>query len=933
MSENKEKLFLFDAFALIYRSFFAFSKNPRLTSQGFDTSAIYGFLLTILDVLDKESPSHLAVVFDTAKPTFRHEEFKEYKAHRDAMPEGIQGAIPYIFKLLEAMNIPAIALDGYEADDVIGTLALKAANENCDVFMMTPDKDYAQLIRENVYMYRPSRMGKGVEIWGVPEVCEKFEVKNPLQVIDYLAMVGDASDNIPGIPGIGDKTAKKLIGLYASLEGLYEHVDELKGKQKEKIIDNKEQAFMSKWLATIVIDVPVALEKEKLIREDFNKEALEKLFVELEFTSLGKKIIGMDYTSNHAAPKVPRAKKSTEPQLDLFAAEPTIDENVVAVKIEDVNQAYKLVQTEQEINQLIEYLFKQKSFCFDTETTGLNVFEAELIGIAFSCKKEEGFYVPIPEDQKEAQKLLTRFQPIFGYPWIEKIAHNLKFDLNMLANYGIKLGGPLFDSMLAHYLLEPDMRHNMDYLSEVYLAYKPVSIETLIGPKGKNQKTMRDVPLEQLVEYACEDADITWQLAQLFKQKLEEANLVDLFNTIEMPLVPVLAQMERNGICLDSDGLKKLEESLEKEVLQVTEDIYAMSEVEFNIASPKQLGEILFDHMKLDPKAKKTKTGQYSTSEAVLSKLKDKHPIIEKVLEYRSIQKLRSTYVEALPKLVSEKTNRIHTSYNQAVAATGRLSSNNPNLQNIPIRTERGKLVRKAFISPDEDTVLLAADYSQIELRLIAEMSNDPQMVEAFTNGEDIHRSTASKVFKVALDEVDSTMRSNAKTVNFGIIYGVSAFGLSQQTNLSRTEAKQIIDAYFETYSQLKSYMDNQVAFAREHGYVSTLLGRRRWLRDINSRNGMMRQHAERNAINAPIQGTAADIIKLAMVDIHNKLEKGKFKSKMLLQVHDELVFEVPKTEIESLTTMIKDSMENIHKTAVPLIVEVGMGSNWLEAH
>ncbi len=929
MSENKQKLFLFDAFALIYRSFFAFSKNPRLTSQGFDTSAIYGFLLTILDVIDKEKPTHLAVVFDSAKPTFRHEKFEEYKAHREAMPEGIQGAIPFIFKLLKAMNIETVALEGYEADDIIGTLALKAAEGDLDVYMMTPDKDYAQLVRDNVFMYRPSRMGKGVEIWGIPEVCEKFEVKDPSQVIDYLAMMGDASDNIPGIPGVGDKTAKKLIGLYENLEGLYEHTEELKGKQKEKVIENKEQAFMSKWLATIAIDVPVELDMSKLAHQQFNKKELEKLFVELEFSSLGRKVIGMDYQSNHAAPK----GNKQQPQLDLFAPEPSIDESIQPTILDDKSNAYKLVQTEKEINKLIEYLFKQKSFCFDTETTGLNIQEASLIGISFSCKNNEAFYVPIPEDMEKATAILARFRAIFGYPWIEKIAHNLKFDLNVLAKYKVKLAGPLFDSMLAHYLLEPDMRHNMDYLSEVYLAYKPVSIESLIGPKGKNQKSMKDVPMEQLVDYACEDADITWQLATIFKEKLKESELEDIFNNIEMPLLPVLAKMERNGICLDSEALHKLEKTLEEEVIQITKDIYALSETEFNIASPKQLGEILFDQLALDPKAKKTKTGQYSTSEAVLSKMKDKHPIIEKVLEFRSIQKLRSTYVEALPKMVSPVTQRIHTSYNQAVAATGRLSSNNPNLQNIPIRTDRGKLVRQAFIAPNDETVLLAADYSQIELRLIAELSEDKHMVEAFMNGEDIHRSTAAKVFNVPLEEVDASQRSNAKTVNFGIIYGVSAFGLSQQTDLSRSEAKEIIETYFENYSELKSYMDRQVAFARDNGYVSTLLGRRRWLRDINSRNGMVRQHAERNAINAPIQGTAADIIKLAMIDIHEKLEKGNFKSKMLLQVHDELVFEVPKNEIERLSAMVKESMETIHKTKVPLIVEVGLGQNWLEAH
>ena len=931
--KEEKKLFLLDAFALIYRAYFAFSRNPQSNSKGLDTSAVFGFANTLIEVLKKEKPTHIAVVFDTPKPTFRHEEYVEYKAHREAMPEGISGALPYIHRLIEAFRIPTLAVDGFEADDVIGTLAKKAEKEGFTTYMMTPDKDYAQLITDKIFMYRPSRSGKGVEIWGPKEVYEKFDVVDVKQVIDYLGMMGDASDNIPGIPGVGDKTARKLLQAYGSMEGLYENVHELKGKMKEKVIANKEQAFLSRHLATICLDVPVVLDPKALEIEALDKEKMAPLLAELEFRVMAKKLLGEDYN-------MPVVAAPTEPdngQIGLFDAPSSsgapVETVVEMTTIAEQKHEYILVDTEEARKDLLARLLQQKSVCFDTETTGLDELTAEMVGMSFSYEAHKAYYVSVPPEREKAQELIAYFKAFFESETIEKIAQNIKYDMNMLLNYGVYLSGPLYDTMLAHYVLQPDMRHNMTILSETYLNYKPVEIESLIGKKGKGQKSMRDLAAEEIVDYASEDADITWRLKEVLAPKLKALDSYKVFTDIEMPLVPVLADMEREGIRMDADMLHTLSKELEKDILSIQEEIFELAGMEFNIASPKQMGEVLFDHMKLDEKAKKTKTGQYSTSEATLSKMAKKHDIIGKILDFRSLQKLKSTYVDALPALVSEKTGRIHTSYNQAVAATGRLSSVNPNLQNIPIRTERGREVRKAFVARDENHVLLAADYSQIELRLIAELSKDPVMVEAFRNKEDIHSTTAAKIFNVAKEDVTREMRSHAKTVNFGIIYGVSAFGLSEQTNLSRKEAKEVIDAYFATYTHLKDYMQSNVAFAQEHGFVETILGRRRYLKDINSRNAVVRKHAERNAVNAPVQGSAADIIKIAMIRIHKALLEAGVKTKMLLQVHDELIFDVPKNEVDIVSPIIKKEMEEAIQTTVPLEVEIGLGDNWLQAH
>lgn len=935
--QTEKKLFLFDAFALIYRAYFAFAKNPRINSKGQDTSAILGLVNTLMDVQMKEQPSHWAICFDTSEPTERHIEYKEYKAQREAMPEGISSALPYIFELLEALNIPIITKPGFEADDIIGTLAKKAESEGFTTYMMTPDKDFAQLVSDNIYMYRPPRMGNGAEIWGISEVLNKFEIKRVDQVIDYLGMMGDASDNIPGIPGVGDKTAKKLLGLYDSMEGLYEHTHELKGKQKEKVEANKELAFLSKKLATININVPVDFTSEKLERKEMNRNAVRDLFVELEFRRLAERWFGKDIPqANEVNEKKIENPKDTKGQIDLFSVPQ--DEGSSSLfsstyeTFESAKPNYKLVEGKVDCVALLEKLMVLKSFAFDTETSSLNALEAEIVGISFSYKAKEAYYIPIPKDELERKEILAIFKPLFENKRIQKVGQNIKYDYHILANYGIYLKGPFFDTMIAHYLLQADMRHNMNVLAETYLNYSPIKIEAIIG-KGKSAVSMRDLAPTKIRDYACEDADITWQLKEVFQPLLVEEDLMDIFNTMEMPLVSVLAKMEREGINLDVKGLAVFSEELEESVVKLQEEIHQLAGVDFNIASPKQLGEVLFDHLKLDAKAKKTKTGQYSTSEDVLSKLKDKHEIIAKILDFRSLQKLRSTYVNALPELVNPKTNHIHTSFNQAVAATGRLSSNNPNLQNIPIRTEKGREVRKAFIARDENHVLLAADYSQVELRLIAEMSEDPVMVEAFQQGLDIHAATASKVFGVPMEEVTREMRSNAKTVNFGIIYGVSAFGLSQQSTLSRKEAAEIIKSYFDTYPKLKAYMDANIAFAREHGYVQTLLGRKRRLKDINSRNAVVRGHAERNAINAPVQGSAADIIKLAMIKVQEQIEAQNLKSKMILQVHDELVFDALKAELPQLKVLIKEAMESVYPTKVPLVVDMGEGHNWLEAH
>ena len=926
MSENPRKLFLLDAYALIYRAYFAFISNPRVTSKGLDTSAIFGFTTTLLEVLEKHQPSHIAVVYDTDKPTFRHEEYKEYKATREETPEGIRIAFPYIRRLLEAFRIPLLGVDGFEADDVMCTLARQAEQEGFETFLMTPDKDFAQVVTEHIKLYRPGRMGNPAQIWGVKEVQEKFGVERVEQVIDYLGMMGDSVDNIPGIPGVGPKTAAKLIAQYGSMEEMYEHAGEIKGKLGEKIRDNEEQARFSKYLATIHCEVPVEFDAEVFLKEDPDEEKINALFSELEFRTLLKRVTGEEMKKPQVA--------GTGGQTDLFsqASEETTQEVPGQFgNIENRDHLYQLVDHPKERELLLKNLLQQKSVCFDTETTSLDAIDAQLCGIAFSYKPGKAYYLAIAEG--EEQLAVDEFKAFFENEDIEKVGQNLKYDISVLHKYGIEVRGPLFDTMLAHYLIQPDMRHNMDVLAETYLHYQPVSIENLIGKKGKHQKSMRDVPPEKVAEYAGEDADVTLQLKHVFQPKLKESEVESVFQEIEVPLVPVLSEMELAGINLDSEALAKLSKGLESDIQRLDKEIIELAGEAFNIASPKQLGEILFGKLKLKDKPKKTKSGQYSTSEDILIELAKEHAIAQKIIDYRQLQKLKSTYVDALPVLVNESTGRLHTSFNQAVAATGRLSSNNPNLQNIPIRTERGREVRKAFIPRDKDHVILAADYSQIELRLIAELSGDEAMMQAFIQGQDIHAATASRVFGVELDQVTREMRSNAKTVNFGIIYGVSAFGLSQQTSLSRSEAGEIIKSYFQTYPGISEYIEKQKEFAREHGFVTTMRGRKRYLKDINSRNAVVRGHAERNAVNAPIQGTAADVIKLAMIRIHEELKSGAYDTKMVLQVHDELVFDAPLAEVEKVKPMIREAMETAIETRVPLEVEFGQGANWLEAH
>ncbi|MEO8934727.1 MAG: DNA polymerase I [Xanthomarina sp.] len=953
MSEQK-RLFLVDAYALIFRGYYAFIKNPRINSKGLDTSAIMGFMNSLLDVIKRERPDHLAVCFDKGGSADRVEMFSEYKANRDATPEAIKIAVPYIQEILKAMHIPIMVKEGFEADDVIGTLAKKAEIEGYKTFMVTPDKDFAQLVSENIFMYRPKSFGGGYEVWGVPEVQEKFEVETPDQVIDFLGMMGDASDNIPGLPGVGEKTAKKFIKAYGSMEGLLENTHELKGKMKEKIEASKELGMLSKKLATIMLDVPVEFNETDFEMSHPDMEAVTQIFQELEFRRLidnfNKTFISEDAVvsngsnslqlENQATPK--EQASAGAGQFSLFGATPSlsnpnndleVDTEFTRNTIDNTSHFYQSVAPGMATKLFINNLMSQTSVCFDTETTSLNTLEAELVGISFSWEIGKGYYIPVPEDQNEAQEIIELLRPFFEAETIEKVGQNLKYDIKVLRKYNIKVKGKLFDTMLAHYLINPDMRHNMDVLAEAYLNYTPMPISELIGKKGKNQLSMRDISIEKQTEYAVEDADITLQLKEHFTKELGEANTQKLFDEIEIPLLGVLADMELEGINLDKDFLNSLSEQLDSDIKSLETLIYKEADMEFNIASPKQLGEVLFDKMKLVDKPKKTKTGQYATSEDILSYLAKDHEIIKHILEYRGLAKLKSTYIDALPLQVQETTGRVHTDYMQTVAATGRLSSNNPNLQNIPIRTERGRQVRKAFVPRNEDYILLAADYSQIELRIIAALSEEDNMIQAFKNGEDIHASTASKVFNVPLSEVTREQRSNAKTVNFGIIYGVSAFGLSNQTNLSRSEAKDLIDTYYETYPKLKSYIGKQVDFARDHGYVQTVLGRRRYLKDINSRNAVVRGAAERNAVNAPIQGSAADIIKVAMINIHNKLEAGNFKTKMLLQVHDELVFDVYKEELETIKPLIKNEMEAAFKLEVPLIVDLDVGDNWLEAH
>lgn len=934
---NEKKLFLLDAYALIFRAYYAFIKNPRVNSKGLNTSAIFGFTNTLLEILEKEKPSHIAVVFDHKSPNVRVQEYSEYKANRDATPEDIKLSEPFIREIITGFNIPILESPGYEADDVIGTLAKLAEKEGFTTYMMTPDKDFGQLVSENIFMYRPARGGGPAEVWGIPEICEKFGIDRPEQVIDILGMWGDAVDNIPGIPGVGEKTAAKFVRQYGSMEGLYENVHELKGKMKEKVENNKELAFLSKKLATILLDAPVPFEPEKLIIEAPNKDALRELFVELEFKTTAQKVLGEAITLTSGSAAKPSASNG---QMDLFGSAvndtaPIADEAPSEEGTELANSfhEYHFTDTVEKRKSLIQLLSYQPSFCFDTETTGVNPLQADLVGMSFAVSAFEAFYVPVPEDFEAAKAIVEEFKPLFEDNTKEKVGQNLKYDILVLKKYGVQVTGRFFDTMLAHYILEPNTRkHGMDHLSEVYLNYRPVSITELIGPKGKQQKTMRDIPQENITDYACEDADITLRLKRVFEPLLKETGLMELFASIETPLVGVLADMEAQGIQLDSDGLKELSETLLKDAMEVEEAIYELAGVNFNIASPKQVGEVLFDHLKIDSKPKKTKTGQYQTNEETLKRYAKDHKIVEQIFTFRELVKLRNTYVDPLPKQVHED-GRIHTTYNQVIAATGRLSSEHPNLQNIPIRTERGRAIRNAFIAKDNDHVLLAADYSQVELRIMASLSKDEGMIEAFKNGEDIHAATAAKVFGVATDEVTREMRSKAKAVNFGIAYGQGSFGLAQNLGISRSEAKEIIDAYFGKYPNVKAYMDHSIESAREHGYCQTIMGRILRLSDINSANGTVRAQAERIAINAPIQGSAADVIKKAMIDIHAFLKESDFQTKMLLQVHDELVFDVPKTEVDQIRPIIEAKMANAYLLEVPLVVDSGVGNTWLEAH
>ena len=926
-----KKLFLLDGMALIYRAFFALSKVPRLTSSGFNTGAILGFTNTLLDVLKNQTPSHIAVVFDTSAPTQRHIEFEAYKANRQEMPEDLRKSIPYVFKLIEGFNIPIITMDGYEADDIIGTLAKQAEKHDYTVYCMTPDKDFGQLVSENIFIFKPARMGNGAEILGVAEILEKWEINDVSQVIDILGLWGDAVDNIPGVPGVGEKTAKKLIQEYGSIEGLIANADKLKGKLKENVINFTEQALISKKLATILLDVPLELESFNLEVEQPNKEILEPLFAELEFRTLGKRVFGNDFS-------VLEPSKDTSGQMDLFTSNfsehtpsEDIPESSPAANINTTEHSYILVNNTEAMQQLADDLSKQEIFAFDTESTGLDALLADIVGLSFSFKKGIGYYVPTSEEN--TNEVLTIFRPVLENPNIKKVGQNIKYDILLLTKYDVKVQGGLFDTMIAHYLIDPDTRHGMDILAETYLNYTPVSITELIGAKGKNQGNMRDVEVEKIKEYASEDADITWQLYQTFEPLLQENNLLALAEQVEFPLVQVLAEVEKNGVKIDIETLHNFSANLEKDISVLEVSIYEKAGVKFNIASPKQLGEVLFDKLQLDPKAKKTKTGQYKTGEDILLGLAHKSDIVQDILDFRQYQKLKSTYVDALPTLINPNTGLIHTSYNQAVAATGRLSSTNPNLQNIPIRTEKGREVRKAFIPRNENNIILSADYSQIELRIMAELSQDENMLEAFQQGHDIHKATAAKVYGISLDEVTNDQRRNAKAVNFGIIYGQSAFGLSQNLGISRKEAAEIIDQYFHQYQGIKLYMSKAIELAKENGYVETILNRKRHLRDINSSNMTVRGFAERNAINAPIQGSAADMIKIAMINIQKDIKDKQLKGMMIMQVHDELVFDVPKEEIQVFKEIITNRMKTAIKLRVPLEVEIGEGNNWLEAH
>jgi DNA polymerase-1 len=935
MTDTSKKLFLLDAYALIFRAYYAFIKNPRITSRGLNTSAVFGFLLALEEVLQKQKPTHIAVVFDTPTPTFRHVMFKAYKANRDETPEDIRKAVPYIKRLIEAYKIPVIDFPGYEADDVIGTLARKASERGFTTYMMTPDKDFAQLVSDNVYMFKPSRSGNESLLWGVEDIQKEWSVQRPEQVIDILALMGDTADNIPGAPGVGPKTAMKLISEYGSIEELFRNTDKLKGKLKDIIENNREQIEMSKKLATIEQNVPVELNETALELEIPDTNKLKTLFDELEFKTIAAKILS-EIEKSEKPRQTLQPQQLFPPQTDSQQGTLFGDEAIIAVtvknSIENVDHKYTHLKTSSEIREFVKTINKLKEFCFDSETTSINPLDAELVALTFSWEKGTGYLIHFPESQKETSEILEIIGPVFENARILKIGQNMKFDIQVLANYGIEVKGPLFDTMLAHYLLEPDMRHNMNLLSESYLGYSPVHIETLIGEKGNNQKNMRSVPIDKLMEYAVEDADVTFQLKNIFEPRMREEGLENLARDIEMPLINVLATMERNGVILDLADLKAITINLREDIISLEKEIYTMAGTEFNISSPKQLGDILFIRLKLDDNARVSKTKQFVTNEEILQRLTSKHPIIDKVLEYRGLKKLLSTYVEALPLLVDKKTGRIHTSFNQAVASTGRLSSNNPNLQNIPVRDARGREIRKAFV-PEKGHIFLSVDYSQIELRLMAHLSGDESMIADFLSGNDIHAATAAKIFGVKITEVTREMRSRAKTANFGIIYGISSFGLSERLTIGRKEAKELIDGYFNSYPGVKIYMDESIRKARDTGFVTTMFGRKRYLRDIHSRNQVVRGNAERNAINAPIQGSAADIIKIAMVRIYNRMKSEKFTSKMILQVHDELIFEAEESELEKLKEMVLFEMSNAVKLDIPLKVDWGTGKNWFEAH
>jgi DNA polymerase I len=923
MAENTlKKLFLLDAYALIYRSYYAFIRNPQFNSKGVNTSAMLGFTNSLVQLLETENPHYIGVVFDVSAPTFRHAMYEEYKAKRDAMPEDLRASIPYIRRIIEGFNIPIVEMEGFEADDVIGTLAQKAKQEDFDTYMMTPDKDYAQLVDNHVRMYKPAKPGGSPEVWGPDEVKANFCIENPEQVIDILGLTGDTSDNVPGCPGIGPKTAQKLIADFGSIEGLYENIDKVAGKVRENLIANEDQVRLSKKLVTIIRDVPIVFDKESLVRSDINKEALKAVFDDLEFRSLSKRLNLDDVKPKGAV------------QQTLFGDVATVEVTQSKKEsIETVPHQYYLVETPLQRASLRAELSVSDAFCFDTETTGFDTHTCELVCLSFSFRKHEAYCVLVPAQREEAQKVLDEFKEVFADERVMKIGQNLKYDIMMLAAYGIEVKGKLYDTMLAHYLIQPEQRHNLDHLCSIYLGYEKIPTESLLGKKGKGQISMRSVPVDKLCEYACEDADLTLQLKDVLDHELAKYEMLELFETVEMPLLPVLVHMERAGVKVDTKVLKSYAVHLRLEIIRVEKEIFKHAGEEFNISSPKQMGPILFEKLDIDQNARKTKTKQYSTSEDVLVRLSDRHPIVNYILEYRGLKKLLSTYVEALPLLVNKKTGKLHTSYNQAITATGRLSSVNPNLQNIPIRDENGREIRRAFISSGDEFVFLSADYSQIELRIMAALSGDDEMMKAFREGKDIHTITAAKIYKIPEAEVTSDMRRKAKTANFGIIYGISAFGLSQRLNIPRSEARELIEGYFDNFPKIKEFMDNQIESARKKGYVQTIKGRKRYLNDITSANAMVRGMAERNAINAPIQGSAADIIKIAMINIYRKFRQENFKSKMILQVHDELNFDVFIPELERVKMIVKYEMEQAVELEVPLTVEMNSASNWLDAH